>query len=38
MTGGFFRQFYVFTLRCKPNWLDSTIIGRANSAVGANYF
>jgi NADH-quinone oxidoreductase subunit N len=38
MTGGFFAKFYVFSAALRANLIWLTLIGVANSAVGAYYY
>ena len=38
MTGGFFAKFYVFSAALKSNLVWLTVIGLANSAIGAYYY
>jgi NADH-quinone oxidoreductase subunit N len=38
MTGGFFAKFYVFSAALRANLVWLTLIGVANSAVGAYYY
>jgi len=38
MTGGFFAKFYVFSAALKANLIWLTLIGVANSAIGAYYY
>ncbi len=38
MTGGFFAKFYVFSAALKNNLIWLTLIGVANSAIGAYYY
>jgi NADH-quinone oxidoreductase subunit N len=37
-TGGFFAKFYVFSAALKANLVGLTLIGLANSAIGAYYY
>jgi len=38
MTGGFFAKFYVFSAALRANLIWLTLIGVANSAIGAYYY